>query len=104
MEGESGGRRRPVAGGKGKAPGPPPPPPSEDEPNGGHRRGHRRRRRRIRPRAHPVAIALAGMIAAAVYLLFAEALGVPPPLAASWFFVAFVMWIMSLNVLYYSMN
>jgi hypothetical protein len=39
------------------------------------------------------------MIAAAVYLLFAEALAAPPD-SAAWFFVAFALWIIGLIMLY----
>ncbi|KAL6603661.1 hypothetical protein ACP70R_044022 [Stipagrostis hirtigluma subsp. patula] len=101
MEGQNGARPRPAARGKGKAPVPPPPPPSGDEAGGGHRRGQRRRRRRIRVRGE--VLALAAMIAAAAYILFADGLAVPPPLAG-WFFVAYVVWILGLSLLYAFMN
>jgi hypothetical protein len=54
-------------------------------------------------RLRRVAVALVIMIAAAVYLLFAEFLAVPP-ISAAWFFVAFALWIIGLNMLYSWMN
>ncbi|CAN6206961.1 unnamed protein product [Urochloa humidicola] len=89
-----------TARGKGKAPGPPPPPPSRDEANGGHRRGGKRR---IWPRARGLLVALVAMIAAALYLLFADALAVPPP-SAEWQLSAYVLWIIGLNMLVWLMN
>ncbi|RLM54857.1 hypothetical protein C2845_PM10G18780 [Panicum miliaceum] len=86
--------------GKGKAPGPPPPPPSRDEANGGHRRG---KRRSIWPRGRGVVVALVAMIAAAAYLLFADALAVAPP-SAEWLLAAYVLWIIGLNMLVWLMN
>ncbi|PUZ59534.1 hypothetical protein GQ55_4G050200 [Panicum hallii var. hallii] len=89
-----------TARGKGKAPGPPPPPPSRDEANGGHRRGQRRS---IWPRGRGVVVALVAMIAAAEYLLFADALAVAPP-SAEWLLAAYVLWIIGLNMLVWLMN
>ncbi|CAL5054378.1 unnamed protein product [Urochloa decumbens] len=102
--GKNGARQRPPARGKGKAPAPPPPPPGHEEENGGgHQRGGGQKRQIWRLRVSRVVIALAVMIAAALYILFAEHLAVPPP-SAVWFFVAFMLWIIGLSMLYSSMN
>jgi len=91
-----------TARGKGKAPGPPPPPPSRDEANGGgHRRGWQGRS--IWPRGRAVLVALVAMIAAAAYLLFADALAVAPP-SAEWLLAAYFLWIIGLNMLVWLMN
>ncbi|CAN6215967.1 unnamed protein product [Urochloa humidicola] len=88
-----------TARGKGKAPGPPPPPPSRDEANGGHLRGQRS----VWPRGRAFLVALVAMIAAALYLLFADALGAPPP-SAEWQLAAYVVWVIGLNMLVWLMN
>jgi hypothetical protein len=43
------------------------------------------------------------MIAAAAYLLFADALAVAPP-SAEWLLAAYVLWIIGLNMLVWLMN
>uniref|UniRef100_J3MGS6 Uncharacterized protein n=1 Tax=Oryza brachyantha TaxID=4533 RepID=J3MGS6_ORYBR len=87
-----------AAGSNGKAPAPPPPP-RHHEAVGGHRRGQRRRRR---PRRVRVAIGL--MLTAAGYLVFSEAFTAPAaaPPSPGWFFMAFVLWISGLIMLYVS--
>ena len=105
MEGDNGARQRPGRGPP--APPPPPPPGHEEEANGGgHRRGGQTKNQIFWPRClRRVAVALVVMIAAALYLLFAEALAVAaPPISAAWYFVAFALWIIGLNMLYSWMN
>lgn len=58
-----------------------------------------RRGRRVRG----VVLAIAVMTAAGAYLLFAEAIAVPPS-SAAWFFVAYVLWTIGLNMLFSFMN
>lgn len=85
-----------TARGTGRAPGPPPPPPSrDDEANGGHRRGQRRG---IWPRGRRLVASLVAMAAAAMFLLFADALAVAAP-SAGWCLAAYVLWIIGLNML-----
>ncbi|CAL5041414.1 unnamed protein product [Urochloa decumbens] len=92
-----------TARGKGKAPGPPPPPPSRDEANGGHRRGWQRSIWPRGRRGRALLVALVVMIAAALYLLFADALAVPAP-SAEWQLMAYFLWIIGLNMLVWLMN
>lgn len=96
---DSGSGRQHPARDNGKAPAPPPPPHRHEE-NGGHRRGQRRRRRPRRRRG--VALALFAMIPAAVYLLSAGSLAVPPALP-SLLFIAYVLWILGMGLLFRSM-
>jgi len=60
-------------------------------------------RRSIWPRGRAVVVALVAMIAAAAFLLFADALPVAPP-SAEWLLAAYVVWIIGLNMLVWLMN
>ena len=63
-------------------------------------------RRSIWPRGRAVVVALVAMIAAAAYLLFADALRPLPvaPPSVEWLLAAYVVWIIGLNMLVWLMN